>query len=209
MRQYIPVKLLFWVIMPLFSVVAVYLNFNDIALKSAWANCLISFPFFLFGIWMREYKDILIRLPNKILVFTSIVLLTPILYFISIKNGAPWMYKNLYGNNFFLFLIGGVLGTYLIYLLSIHLSSRKVFERYRPIVTILAQGNILVLGFHLVLVNIYKTLAIDVPLIEYVIGTCIYAIFYPIILMAKSYFPWALGISYDKTPKSTISSNRN
>ena len=66
-----------------------------------------------------------------------------ILVYLSNINNAAYMYLGWYGNYILLFFMNGILGIYLILMLSMALDKLKI-----KAVTMIAMGTIIILGFH-------------------------------------------------------------
>lgn len=186
----------------LFSVVAILLENciinQPISVKSnnganSIANVLVSYPFFLIGYLSSNYKKIINSFkPTKN--FVIIVILSVIIIFLLGRyNGYVWMYRCGYGNNYMLFLLGGIIGTIFIIFIA------KYLNRFQfRWVTDISMGSILILGFHYQLIDLFTYLLKRVELsrnllIDIVLSILIMALFIPVIRLTSKYFPLLLG----------------
>ena len=109
-----------------------------------------------------------------------------IVYYCGKSNGYVWMYKCGYGGNFFMFLVGGIAGSGCVFCVS------KLIGHSPKFVTTISKGTILILGFNLHLIPLFRTIPCC-SFADYFFAAIIVAIFYPIIMMAEKYFPLILG----------------
>lgn len=116
-------------------------------------------------------------------------------------NNFVWMYRNQFGNNFLLFLIGGIAGTGLIYLLA-----KVLNEKFSFYVQVLARGMILILGFQMIFIKIFMRLYTNRTFLDAVFSLLIMLIFIPIILFVEKKIPILLGnrSKYKKLTDSKI-----
>lgn len=105
-------------------------------------------------------------------------------------NGAPWMYDATYGENIVSFFIGGLTGTFTIFVVSYFLRTVKP----KPLM-ILSKGTIIILGFHQLFIRAYSYLPTQyhTVLSDYAVSLVILLAFIPIIQLSERYFPVLLG----------------
>jgi hypothetical protein len=75
-------------------------------------NVLVSYPFFIIGFSLKDYLPICvekIRYWHFMIKGDVSAILICLLYVILLLNTEPYMYTNSFGNNYFIFLLGGVL----------------------------------------------------------------------------------------------------
>ena len=152
-------------------------------------NLSVAYPFFMFGNYLKSKKKFIadFKLPVKwnLVVLPCIVILVMVIGDI---NGFVWMYKGGYGLDYLMFIVGGIAGTILVYLIS------KCLDNYiLSGVKDISNGSILILGFHYYLVK-FIIIFTD----KYSLQTCLYSLiililFVPIIRLTKRYFPVLLG----------------
>ncbi len=161
-----------------------------------WAvgDVMIAFPFFYLGILAKRNRHVLIYVTfggGKSCIL--LIIGTIILYIFSQLNDAAYMYIGRYGNNLLLFLLNGVLGIYLMYTLANLLNGIKI-----KAVTILSIGTILILGFHVLLLELLAFLpqpetVVCMNLLKAVFSFAVLLVFIPIIHIVKKNFPILLG----------------
>lgn len=176
--------------------IAHYLNYKHLALFSSIANVSVAYPFFLTGFLLKKYASNITEWTSSLSllkIISILIILCVVTFAITKVNGAPWMYKNGFGVNYFLFYVGGISGTMIIFFISIKL---KAFNG--NILEILSLGTIIILGFHgyfIMATSIVSghILKLHLHITSYLVAALILLVFYPIILFFKSYFPIILG----------------
>ena len=166
-------------------------------------NICTAYPFFIIGYLLKKYSDRL----NNYKIFNIFVwggeeiILFLVICLCGHYNSFVWMYKNQFGNNFLLFLIGGIAGTGLIYLLA-----KALNEKFSFYVQVLARGMILILGFQMIFIKIFMRLYPNRTFLDAVFSFLIMLIFIPIILFVEKKFPILLGnrSKYKKLTDSKI-----
>jgi hypothetical protein len=109
-------------------------------------------------------------------------------------NSVVWMNLCGYGDNMFLFLMGGVAGTVSVWSLA-KLLSLWSGSSCPSFVDIISRGTILILGFHMYLVEGVCNLVQQRTLMDGVFAMCIVLAFVPIISLCERFFPLLLGQS--------------
>lgn len=171
----------------LFIIVAVFIcHVNlSIPLHNAYLSSLISYPFFLLGILSKR-----LEITNKTLTLLQVVIgiaiLLPVLCFVADLNGSVKMYRLEYGQSIVLFLLGGIIGSSLIYIIC------RMFRRIWGGVECISKGSILILGFHMYIIRIYKRLLFE-PRFDFLVSILILLGFIPIIRLVSRYFPILVG----------------
>ena len=94
-------------------------NYYNLNISHAVLNVMVAFPIFFIGIRLKQYKSILNSL-KIVSPYCLVSLLVSIvaLIFAYIFNDTPWMYKNGFGKDYMVFLLGAIAGTYIIYWIS-------------------------------------------------------------------------------------------
>ena len=109
------------------------------------------------------------------------IVVTSLVYFL---NGAPWMFRNDYGNDFSAFFIGGVSGTALIYCIA------KFFEnKTSNTLVLLSNGTLVILAIHPQFLRLIGTCGFELGLSKYVLAIVILVLFVPILSFCKRYLP--------------------
>ncbi len=98
------------------------------------------------------------------------------------------MYVNGYGNNILLFLLGGLAGTTMIYLMAKWLDSLKM-----KVVVDISNGTIIILGFHAYLISIIRDAFPTPSLWDAVYALLIVLVFIPIIWIVEKKVPCLMG----------------
>ena len=111
-------------------------------------------------------------------------------FVVGLYNGAPWMYDATYGKNIVVFFLGGLAGTFTIFIISFFLRNIKP----RPLM-ILSKGTIIILGFHQLFIRAYDYVPIHYQTVysDYVVSLFILLAFIPIIQLSERYCPILLG----------------
>ena len=98
------------------------------------------------------------------------------------------MYTADFGNNIVLYLLGGVCGTSMIFFIC------KYLERYNfKWLKTISQGTIIILGFHIFLVQILRKIFPEPSFLDYVWSLLIIFLFIPVIIFTQRYIPILLG----------------
>jgi hypothetical protein len=99
------------------------------------------------------------------------------------------MYLCGYGNNFVLYLLGGVAGVLMLYAVSLWLSRLP----YRSMITEISKGAILIIGLHIVIVRRLTELPDRWWCEDLFFSVLILLAFVPIVRLAGLFFPILLG----------------
>lgn len=138
-------------------------------------------------------------LGGKIHIHCCIVVCLGILqYILSYINGVATVVIADYGKNIMLFYILGVNGSIMLILLT---KLNFIFRKCEWI-KVLAMGSILVLGFHMHFVNlfrniVFKELNIPSDIGCYLASIIILMLFVPIIYVIQKYVPFLIGKKYE------------
>lgn len=178
-------KYLHFIISIIFSIVCFWLAKNDIYLQNAVANVLLSYPFFIIGLILRKYKEALnngFGRNKETLMFLITIIITSVCTYL---NGNVWVYLNDYGNSFMLYIIGGISGTAIIYILSKWLDNIRL-----SVVTTISNGSIVILGLHYMLIGYTKI----TPSLDFISALLLLLLFVPVIKLCEKYCPLVLGV---------------
>ena len=166
------------------------LSHFEIVLPLAIDSALFAFPFYSIGLCMKKY---LMRDFSTILNIILSLLFFGLTYLVYRFNGIVDTNKCLYGNWFVLYYVGGIVGT----LFIIHVS--KAITTIMPIwgwVSTIVSGAMLIIGFSQ---NISSFIRSILPFLGgsniggMVIGLLTLAVLFPIIILAKKFFPAIIG----------------
>ena len=181
-----------WVYVLLFVVLssgAIYLSSTDIEVSNANTNVLVCMPFFIIGVLLRPLKELLNGLRNYYVEVTLLVLSMFIVFFCGNYNGYVWMYLCEYGNYYTLFIIGGVAGTVMLYVVSLWLSRLP----YRNVIMTLSNGSIVIIGLHIIIVRRLTELPDRMWSEDLFFSCMILMAFVPIVRIIDLFFPILLG----------------
>lgn len=181
-----------WVYVLLFFVLsagAVYLHSTGIEISNANTNVLVCMPFFLIGVFMKPLKNLSSQLHNYTIEIAMFVLSTFLIILCGKYNGFVWMYLCEFGKNYFLYIIGGLAGTMLLYTVSLWLSRLP----YRNMIFMLSKGSIVIIGLHIVIVRQLTELPDRMWVEDLVLSLLILFSFVPVIRLTELFFPLLLG----------------
>lgn len=194
-----------WIIMTLLLVCIIgsYLLKNVSVIPNSWANVFVSYPFYIIGFSLKAYLPIWVeKIRHWHFMFKVGVsaILVSLLYVILLLNTEPYMYTNSFGNNYFIFILGGLLGFFLILIFSV------VLDRYKSdIIITLSKGTIVILGYHRIMIELIQN--VDPSSRNYSgwgYSLVILFAFYPVILFSNIYFPLILGKRVFKREKDNV-----
>ena len=118
--------------------------------KWAFTNALLAMPFFMLGYLMsmkcKNGISLLVekvKSVNKAIVLAVVLLLAGVLFFMSGINGPAWMYKGGYGNSMVLFYLLGLMGSFMVFTISVMLDNVNLKS-----VGLISIGTIVILQFH-------------------------------------------------------------
>ena len=174
------------------SMGAIYLHSKGIEVSNANQNVLVCMPLFLIGVFLKSLKELAFNLQNYIIEVFLFALAAILIIVCGNYNGYVWMYLCEYGNNYVLYLIGGLAGTLLLYVISLWLSRLH----YRNMVLRLSKGSIMIIGLHIVIVRRLSELPNRMWGEDLLFAILILLCFIPIIHMAELFFPILLGRRY-------------
>ena len=181
-----------WVYIMLFIVLsacAVYLHHLGFEVSNANVNVVVCMPLFLIGVLLKPIKPLLNKLHNHYIEIGILVLSVVVVVICGDYNGYVWMYKNGFGNNYILYLLGGMGGTVMLYVVSLWLSRL----RYQNMVLTLSKGSILIIGLHIVIVRRLTELPNRFWAEDLLFAVLILLAFIPIVKLAERFCPLLLG----------------
>lgn len=173
----------------LLSAGAITLNYRGIEISNANTNVLVCMPMFLLGVFLKPLRMTLTNLHHYVIEGALLIVAVVLVWLCGQYNGFVWMYLCGYGNYYTLYIIGGMAGTLMLYILSLWLSRLP----YRSMVTALSQGSILIIGLHIVIVRRLTELPNRLWCEDLLLSLLILISFIPVILLADRFFPLLLG----------------
>lgn len=107
----------------LFCLIAIFgatlMYHYGISYSNAYTCWFVSFPFFYLGFGLKRFKlELNLYDVHTINGLLLLIISIFVIVFVGYFNGAPWMFENKYGNDYMLFLLGGIAGTVSIYLIA-------------------------------------------------------------------------------------------
>lgn len=181
-----------WIYVVLFialSAGAVCWHINGAEISNANINVLVCMPFFLIGVFLKPLKGKLTKFHIFSIEICVFVLAVGFVYFCGQYNGYVWMYLCGYGENFILYIIGGLAGVAMLYVVSLWLSRVP----YQNMIISLSKGSILVIGLHIPIVNRLTELPDRLWGEDLFFAMMIMFAFVPLIRMAEIFFPIIIG----------------
>lgn len=164
-------------------------GYNIVARSNAIINTTLAYPFFIIGFYLRKYKTLINNYRNISVEVICLTLSSIVLIVSAYYNTPVWMWINGYGDNFLLFILGGLSGSMCILIVSKWMGSFAAKQ-----VIDISKGTIIILAFHYFMIpKIVNLLGIwngGGYLIEALILT---TLFIPIIIITKRYCPILLG----------------
>lgn len=188
--QALPVKKwVYGILFVMLSAVAIYLHQIGFEVSNANVNVVVCMPLFMIGVLLKPLKNICNDLQNYYVEGTLLIVAIMLIFFCGNYNGYVWMYKNGFGNNYALYLLGGMAGTLMLYVVSLWLSRLP----YRNMVQTLSKGSILIIGLHIVIVRRLADLPDRMWEEDFVYTLLILLAFVPIVRLAELFCPILLG----------------
>lgn len=149
-------------------------------------NVCVAYPFFAIGVCFRKYREYLDKVRNFIILGVIIICSLLFVYLSAYNNDKVFMYVCGYGRNIPWFLIGGIAGSICIYGIS------KMFVSAPYIVEHISKGTILILGFHIYIIPLIRSLYKNV-VFDFLSAFIIVLLFVPIIIFAEKHLPLLIG----------------
>ncbi len=182
-------KIVYTLLFMVLSAGAIYFHYKGIKISNANVNLLVCMPFFLIGVFLKPLKDYLSQFHNYIIVVSFFILAVVLVILCGYYNGYVWMYLCQYGNYYTLYIIGGLAGSILLYIISLWLSRLP----YHNMVLTLSKGSILIIGLHIIIVRRLTELPNRMWGEDLLFSVLILCAFVPIIRIAEINFPLLLG----------------
>lgn len=195
--QILPERMLIYTILFLIiSAGAILWNQTGIEISNANMNVLVCMPFFLIGVFMKPLRNMCSQLHNCFVEFTLLIISIMGIVLCAHYNGYVWMYLCEYGNNYALYLIGGIAGTLMLYIVSLWLCRLP----YRNMMMTLSKGSIVVIGLHIIIVRRLTELPNRMWGEDLLLAVLVLLCFVPVIRITELFFPIILG----RTKKNAI-----
>ena len=176
-----------WVYIFLFvglSAGAVSLDVIAFEASNANVNVLLCMPFFLIGVFLKPLKQVFNELKNYYVETLVLAISVAGVILCAHYNGCVWMYLNHFGNNYALYILGGMAGTAMLYIMSLWLSRLP----YRNTVQLLSRGSIAIIGLHIIIVRRLVQLPDRIWIEDLVFAVLILMAFVPIVRFLELYY---------------------
>ena len=157
--------------------------------SNAVINVCMASPFFYIGSLLRVKKKQLDDFKSVKLQIPLFICCLGIVYLCGKYNGGVWMYIDGYGNNILLFIIGGMSGTTMVFVVSKWLNGI-----YHQVVTDLSNGTIIILGFHYYVIDLIRKISPSVTYLDPIFAIAIILIFVPVIWFVEKHIPYLMGV---------------
>ena len=157
--------------------------------SNANVNVLLCMPFFLIGVLLRPWRARLSGWRNLPVECVALVVSVASLLACARWNGYVWMYLCDYGNSYLLFIIGGMSGAVILYVVS-HWLERLP---YRSMVVTLSRGSILIVGLHYIVVRRLVELPDRLWGDDLLCSLLLLLLFVPLVRLAELFCPLLLG----------------
>lgn len=168
---------------------ALYLDHIGFEASNANINVLLCMPFFLIGVFLKPLKQVFNSLHNYVMELTLLIISVVLVVLCAHWNGYVWMYLNHFGNNYVLYILGGMAGTVMLYVVSLWLSRLP----YRNMAIILSKGSIVIIGLHIIIVRRLVELPNRMWGEDVLWALGILMVFIPIIRLIELFCPVLLG----------------
>lgn len=181
-----------WVYFMLFialSAGVIYLHSTGVEISNANTNVLVCMPFFIIGVFLKPLKEVLNRLNHQVLEAGLFITSVFLVIICGNYNGYIWMYLCEFGNSYILYLIGGIAGSMMLYVVSLWLSRLQ----YRSMIITLSKGSIIIIGLHIIIVRRLIELSNRIWAEDLLMAVLILLVFVPIVRLAELFFPILLG----------------
>ena len=181
-----------WIYLLLFvmlSAGAISLHCIGFEVSNANVNVLVCMPFFLIGVFLKPFKQVFSALHNYYVEAGMLMVSVLLVYLCGQYNGYVWMYLSHFGNNYAFYILGGLAGTVMLYVVSLWLSRLS----YRNMVLLLSKGSIVIIGLHIIIVRRLTQLPNRMWIEDFLFAVLILLAFVPIVRFFELYFPLLLG----------------
>lgn len=181
-----------WVYALVFTVLsaaAIYLHVVGFEVSNANVNVVVCMPFFLIGVFLRPLKGRLNSLHNYYVEVLLLAVAVAAVVLSAEYNGYVWMYLNGIGRNYALFIVGGVAGAAMLYVVSLWLGRLP----YRSMVERLSKGSILIIGLHIIVVRRLTELPDRLWVEDLLFSVLLLLCFVPLVRLAELFCPILLG----------------
>lgn len=152
-----------------------------------------SYPFFLVGYWLRDYREACNNYrAHSLSGYIFLIACALIVLYCGHNRSVVCLYICRYGDNIILFLLGGLAGSACVYIISKFLVRVK-YAKVQKFGSVVSQGTILILGFHMPLVDFFRNFELTSDIQAAAFSILIVFLFVPVIMLCKKYAPVIMG----------------
>ena len=138
---------------------------------------------------LTQWYQIIHNLHNYFLELLLFIVSVVLVILCGNYNGYVWMYLNGFGNNYALYILGGMAGTGMLYSVSLWLSRLP----YRTMVQTISNGSIMIIGLHIIVIRRLTDLPDRLWVEDFAFAIIVLLAFVPIIRWAELCCPILLG----------------
>lgn len=170
------------------------LKHYDVTLPLAIDSALLAFPFYAIGHFASDYIKQNTHFFYEIALAIVCFVITFAIYR---RNGIVDINKCLYGNNICLFYIGGISGSLMICHISKAIVIPLLNKKYtlKSFIRSFLSGSVIIIGYNAYTAGVIRQilLLLTGKSCGLAVGLIVIGILYPVILLAKKYFPVIIG----------------
>ncbi|MDE5786689.1 MAG: acyltransferase family protein [Duncaniella sp.] len=166
-------------------------GFRIVRAYNAAIDTTIAYPFYIIGFYLKKWKSVITGYRNIPVEIICFAIFAFILIFSVMYNGDDRVsiVRCCYGDNFILYLTGGLSGSICVLIISKFLG-----DTLSGFATTISRGTIIILAFHIYLIPYIKPLISDCnPFVEYLAALLLTISFVPLIMLISRYAPFLIG----------------
>ena len=199
--QYLPKRWLHCVLFAVCLATAYCINEYQLSLfgkplyytPCAITSVFVSYPFYMIGYWLRNLRETFNKYHTQsVSAYIILIACALIVFYCGHNHSVVKLYICGYGDSIILFLLGGMAGSACVYIISKFLVRVK-YAKVQNFNSVVSQGTILILGFHMPLVNFLRRFEITSDIQAAAFSILIVFLFVPIIMLCKKYAPVIMG----------------
>ena len=153
----------------------------------------VSYPFYMIGYWLRNLREAFNKYHTQsVSAYFILIACALIVFYCGHNHSVVKLYICRYGDSIILFLLGGMAGSACVYIISKFLVRVK-YAKVQNFNSVVSQGTILILGFHMPLVRFLRRFEITSDIQAAAFSILIVLLFVPIIMLCKKYAPVIMG----------------
>ncbi len=199
--QYLPKPWLHCVLFAVFLATAYCINEYQLSLfgkplyytPCAITSVFVSYPFYMIGYWLRDFRETFNKYHTQsVSAYIILIACALIVFYCGHNHSVVKLYICRYGDSILLFLLGGMAGSACVYIISKFLVRVK-YAKVQNFNSVISQGTILILGFHMPLVRFLRHFEITNDIQAAAFSILIVLLFVPIIMLCKKYAPVIMG----------------